>query len=136
VAKQQPKNRDQRTAVPLLRLADQATVAVLVALALASMGVYWFTQGGHRGALIEIDRAQPLQAQFQVELNSAPWPELAQMPGIGETLARRIVASRETDGPFLDHEQLQRVHGIGPRTLDRVRPYLLPMPSARNVASQ
>jgi len=73
VTKQQPKSRDQRTTVPLLRLADQATVAVLVVLALASMALYWFTQGGHRGALIEIDRAQPLQARFQVELNSAPW---------------------------------------------------------------
>ena len=73
VTKQQPKSRDQRTTVPLLRLADQASVAVPVALLLASMSVYWFTQGGHRGALIEIDRAQPLQAQFQVELNSAPW---------------------------------------------------------------
>ena len=58
------------------------------------------------------------------------------MPGIGKTLARRIVASRKTHGPFLDHEELQRVHGIGPRTLDRVRPYLRPMPSARNVADR
>ena len=100
------------------------------------MAVYWFTLGGHRGELIEIDRAAPLTAHFEVDLNTAPWPELAQLPGLGETLARRVVESRQSDGPFLDHEDLQRVNGIGPRTLDRVRPYLSPMPSAENLAGR
>ena len=70
-----------------------------------------------------------------MDLNEADWPELAQLPDIGETLARRIVESRNRDGPFLDHEDLQRVRGIGPRTLDRVRPYLRPMPEARAIAA-
>lgn len=64
------------------------------------------------------------------------WPEIAQLPEIGETLARRIVESREAQGPFADHEQLLRVRGIGPRTLDRLRPYLRPMPLADNVAGR
>src|SRR5687768_11660631 len=72
---------------PLLRRADQAAVATLVAFALVGMGVYWFVQGGHRGELIEIDRAEPLTARFLVNINSAEWPELAELPDIGETLA-------------------------------------------------
>ena len=54
-------------------------------------------------------------------------PELAELPGVGETLARRIVEVRRERGPFADHEDLRRVRGIGPRTLERLRPYLLPM---------
>ena len=50
------------------------------------------------------------------------------MPGIGEQLARRIVAERTTGGPFRDWDDLRRVRGIGPRTLEGMRPYLLPMP--------
>ena len=103
-------------------------MAGLVLLGLASMGGWWVAHGGCRGRLVEIDRAEPLSAEFEVDLNEAEWPELAQLPDIGETLARRIVESRNRDGPFLDHEDLQRVRGIGPRTLDRVRPYLRPMP--------
>ena len=116
-----------------LRRADQATVAVLVLLGLASMGGWWIVHGGCRGRLVEIDRAEPRTAEFQVDLNEADWPELVVLPGIGETLARRIVDSRRQEGPFVDHEDLKRVRGIGPKTLDRVRPYLRPMPEHRAV---
>ncbi len=119
---------------PVLRAADQAAVAGLVFLALSGMAVYWIVQGGLRGELIEIDRAAPLVARFQVDINSAAWPELSQVPEIGETLARRIVESRGSAGRFVDHEDLLRVNGIGPRTLERMKPFLLPMPDQDEVA--
>jgi competence protein ComEA len=119
---------------PLLRRADQAAVAGLVSCALAAMGVYWFVQGGHRGELIEIDRAEPLTARYLVNINKAEWPEFAELPELGETLARRIVESRETAGAFGDHDDLLRVDGIGPRTLERLKPYLMPMPGQKEVA--
>jgi competence protein ComEA len=119
---------------PVLRAADQATVAVLVLAALVGMGVYWVVAGGPRGELIEINRARPLMARFRVDVNEAPWPELAEVPGIGETLARRIVDSRLHAGRYADLEDLMRVQGIGPRTLERMRPFLLPMPDRDEVA--
>lgn len=118
----------------LLRRLDQVAVAALVASALAGMVTYWVVQGGNRGELIEIDRAEPLTARYQVDLNRAEWPEFAELPDIGETLARRIVESRVAEGPFGDHNDLLRVDGIGPRTLDKLRPYLLPMPDQQDVA--
>ncbi len=119
---------------PLLRRMDQVAVASLVLLALLAMGAYWLVQGGVRGALIEIDRVEPRIARFQVDINQAAWAELAQLPRIGEILARRIITSRVAEGPFVDHEDLRRVSGIGPRTLTKMRPYLLPMPDQREVA--
>jgi competence protein ComEA len=119
---------------PLLRRADQAAVASLVAFALVGMTAYWFVHGGHRGELIEIDRAEPLTARFLVDINSADWPELAELPDIGETLARRIVESRAAAGSFADHDDLLRVRGIGPRTLEKMQPYLLPLPDQEDVA--
>jgi len=112
----------------VLRAANQAAVAGLVLAALGGMGVYWIVQGGPTGGLIEIDRATPLVVRFQVDVNSAGWPELSQLPEVGETLARRIVESRDADGRFGDLNDLLRVNGIGPRTLERMKPYLLPMP--------
>ncbi len=119
---------------PVLRRMDQVAVAALVTLSLAGMGVYWIVQGGPRGELIEIDRAEPLTARYLVDINKAEWPELAELPDIGETMARRIVESRETQGPYRDHEDLRRVRGIGPRTLEKMKPYLLPMPGQQEVA--
>jgi competence protein ComEA len=119
-----------------LRRIDQAGVAVLVVLGLVATAGWWLSQGGWQGRCLEVDRAEPKRAQFQVDVNEAQWPELAQLPDVGETLARRIVQSRQQDGPFLDHEDLRRVKGIGPKTLESIRPYLLPMPDARAVAER
>jgi competence protein ComEA len=133
-SKQNPKEANRDGWRPVLRAADQLAVAGLVCLALVGMGVYWVVQGGLTGGLIEIDRAEPLVARFQVDINAATWPELAQVPEIGEALARRIVESRANAGRFVDHDDLMRVNGIGPRTLERMTPYLLPMPDQDEVA--
>jgi competence protein ComEA len=111
-----------------LRRADQAVVGGLTLAGMIALAAYWLGHGGMSGGLIEIDEAPPLTAQFEVDINQADWPELAQLPDIGETLARRIVDSRRHAGPFLDHDDLRRVPGIGPVTLERVKPYLRPMP--------
>lgn len=109
-------------------------MAGLVLCALVAMGVYWSASGGLRGGLIEIDRARPLVARYQVDINRADWPELAELPRVGQTLAQRIVESRLEAGPFADHDDLLRVPGLGPRTLEQLRPYLLPMPGRGEVA--
>ncbi|HEY2412038.1 MAG TPA: helix-hairpin-helix domain-containing protein [Pirellulaceae bacterium] len=130
-AKQSADDGERRT---VLRRMDQAAVAALVTFALVGMGVYWVVQGGPRGELIQIDRADPLTAKFQVDINKAEWPELAELPDVGETMARRIVESRTLQGPFRDHDELRRVRGIGPRTLEKLKPFLLPMPGQQEVA--
>jgi len=121
----------------LLRRADQAVVAVLVLAALAATVGWWVSQGGLQGRLIEVERARPRTPTFQLDINTVSWPELAQLPGIGDNLAQRIVASRQADGPFLDHQDVaRRVKGIGPGKLDDIRPYLLPLPDAKNPAGE
>lgn len=109
---------------------------MLTAVSLAGMWVWWFGHGGHRGQVIDIDNAAPLDYRFLVDLNRAEWPELAQLPGIGETLARRIIASRVVEGPFRSAEDLRRINGIGPRKLEAVRRYLLPMVDDTQVAGE
>jgi len=115
---------------------DQAAVAGMTLLGLVAIVGYWFVQGGASGRLIEIERAEPLHAAFTVDINSADWPEFAQLPGVGETLARRIVEARSAAGPFIDHTELRRVRGIGPKTLERIRPYLRPLPDGGTVAGR
>ena len=100
------------------------------------MLAWWFGQGGHRGGLIEIENAPPLDYRFLVDVNRADWPELAQLPGVGETIARRIVESRETDGAYRSADDLRRVNGVGPRKLEAMRRYLLPIPDDTQVAGE
>lgn len=99
--------------------AQKATAAGVI-LGLVAVAVWYWGQG----ELVEIERATPLVATFQVDVNAAAWPEIAQLPGIGETIARRIVADREKNGRFGKVEALSRVRGIGRKKLEQIRPYL------------
>jgi len=56
------------------------------------------------------------------------------MPGIGEQLAKRIVEYRVDHGPFRDYRDLRKVRGIGPKTLDGMMPYLVPLPDLETTA--
>lgn len=64
-----------------------------------------------------------------LEMDRATAADWERLPGIGPSLAARIVADRAERGPFQTPEGLLRVRGIGPRTLDRIRPYLAPAPA-------
>jgi competence protein ComEA len=60
----------------------------------------------------------------RVRLDRATAAELESLPGVGPVLARRIVGSRRSDGPFDRVEALLRVRGIGPALLERLRPHV------------
>ena len=55
-----------------------------------------------------------------MNINTADADELAQLPGIGEVLAQRIVDYRGTHGNFTAVEQLTNVEGIGQGKLEDI----------------
>jgi competence protein ComEA len=57
----------------------------------------------------------------RLDLNRASAADLELLPGIGPNLAQRIVDDRSAHGAFGSIDALQRVHGIGPRTIERLR---------------
>lgn len=56
-----------------------------------------------------------------ININAADWTSFSQLDGIGPTLGFRIAANRKHLGPFKSIDDLLRVEGIGPLTLDRIR---------------
>lgn len=59
-----------------------------------------------------------------VDVNAADEATLQRLPGVGPTLARRIVDARGLDR-FKSPDDLRRVKGIGTKTLEAVRPYVV-----------
>ncbi len=119
---------------PWLRSGDQTAAALLLALGLAVIVACHWWQGGWRHELIEIEHAEPIRIDYMVDINRAEAVEFMVLPEIGDALSQRIVEDRIANGPFRDHSDLRRVRGIGPKTLDRIKPYLLPMAEAEAVA--
>jgi len=56
-----------------------------------------------------------------VDVNRADRAALDELPGVGPATADAIVIDRELNGPFVSVDDLERVSGIGPATLERLR---------------
>lgn len=59
-----------------------------------------------------------------IDVNAADATELQRLPGIGPTLATRIVSYRSVEA-FRSPDDLRRVKGIGPKTLEAIRPHVV-----------
>jgi competence protein ComEA len=75
------------------------------------------SRGGSHGA-------HKLASGQTLDVNTATADELVQLPGVGPSLAKRIVDYRQQYGPFQTVDDLQDVPGIGPSKFDRLSPFV------------
>ena len=59
-----------------------------------------------------------------LNINTASTEELQTLPNIGERMAKRIIDYRIQHGDFASVDALQDVKGIGPKTIDKLRPFV------------
>lgn len=59
-----------------------------------------------------------------VNLNTGTAAQFDALPGVSPTVAKNIVDYRTKFGPFKKLEDLDKVSGIGPATIEKLRPYL------------
>lgn len=69
-------------------------------------------------------RAKAVLPSGPLDLNTATLAQLETLPGIGPSLAQRIADAR-SEHPFRSLADLDRVKGIGPAKLEKLRPHLL-----------
>ena len=107
-----------------LRRSDQLLLgSLLIALVILLFAMRWKLSGKAHGE-IEIVSQQPREYFYSIEINRANWVEWAQLDGIGEKLARRIVQDRDERGLFRSIDDLSRVRGVGSKLIDKLRPFL------------
>ena len=117
------KQADSETAFGLTR-SERLVAAAILTVLLALLILHWARLTRWGTVAVEIERLKARQVDYRLDVNSATWVEWTQLDGIGDSLARRIVADREANGPFSSIDELRRVKGIGPKTLEKIRPWL------------
>lgn len=60
---------------------------------------------------------------LKVNVNTADVGELDALPEVGPATAQKIVDHRRANGAFRSIEELEEVSGIGPKTLEKIRPF-------------
>lgn len=75
-----------------------------------------------RSAVLGAVRPASTPQPDRINLNKAEATALTSLPGIGPTLADRIVAFREQKGVFQSVDDLVQVQGIGSNQVERLRP--------------
>jgi competence protein ComEA len=61
----------------------------------------------------------------RININTADASDLERLPGIGPSLAGKIVEFRQLNGTFETVEQLLEVSGIGPSKLEEIKDYII-----------
>ncbi len=117
------KNPTQ-SCLPWRTQSQRVWLAALVSLGYALIAGWWLSTDPFSSELVDIEQVAPRRYQLSINLNKCDWPELTVLPGINETMARRIILHRNRRGAFQTAEQLQEVDGIGPKTVQRLQPFL------------
>lgn len=63
------------------------------------------------------------QDSLQVNINTADAEELDELPQVGPATAEAIIEHRSTNGLFRSVEDLLEVSGIGPSTIEEIKPF-------------
>lgn len=119
-----PDPNSDRDVAFWLRRSDQVVVWFLSVTLLLLLGVHWVKLSRWGISPVELSSQQPREYYYSLDINTASWVEWAQLDGIGEKLARRIVADRDEHGLFRDPADVSRVKGIGPALMEKIRPFL------------
>lgn len=72
----------------------------------------------------------PRYTHHRINVNVADAATLAVLPGLGPGLAQRIIEHRDAHGRFTTIDALSAVRLIGPRTIERLRPWVVCGPTS------
>ncbi len=103
------------------RSAQWTTAFLLgVATTLLAVQTIQYSRWGTRPSELQRDGV----ITYRIDLNQAELAELLQLPGVGPSLATRIQDYRRQHGGFRSVDELVGVGGIGPVTLERLKPWV------------
>ncbi|WP_206105489.1 ComEA family DNA-binding protein [Paenibacillus thalictri] len=79
------------------------------------------SQAGSEPKTAQTVPAKEAVAAKKIDINTAGEKLLEELPGIGASKAKAIIAYREQHGPFQTAEEITKVKGIGPKMYEKLQ---------------
>ena len=92
--------------------------------ALLEDGIRIYVPSQEEGMLSGLESGEAVEND-KININLASISELCELPGIGESRAREIVAFREKNGSFQQVDDLLKVSGIKENILEKIKDYIV-----------
>ena len=70
------------------------------------------------------DRIEPAALNLRINVNTADAATLSLLSGISGKISEYLIAERQSNGPFKNPDDLDRVRWIGPVTIKKITPYV------------
>lgn len=119
-----PAGSDYST-IAWLTPGDRLIILLIATMVIAVSAGQWAIDRWYYGPKIPVSRMPESTYRYRIDVNSADWIELSQLEAVGPTLAKRIVTRREEVGPYKTVDELLRVKGIGKKTLNKFREFVI-----------
>ncbi len=105
------------------------SVMVQACLFLTLIGLCFFSSSRHFCSCLlfsfPINSKSEKLEYLKLDLNESTLGELAQVPGIGKSIASEIVNYRKTFGEFSSLDEIEKIKGVGKKTAEKIRPHLV-----------
>lgn len=100
-------------------------VALLLAAVLIGYAAF-YVPSVTRPVVVSVVSEEPSSSPaWPVDLNTADLEQLDTLPGVGPVTAQAILDYREENGPFSSVDELENVYGIGEKTVEGLREYVV-----------
>ena len=105
-------------------------ILIFLTLTLAVGIVVVASQKSQPGITLEVESYQVpvlepadklIKSSISVNINSGQVDLLTRLPGVGETIAQRIVSYQQLNGAFTTKEQLLQIDGIGQKKFEQIK---------------
>jgi len=108
-----------------------AWILLLCAVLLGGIGAWCLQERRRSAEPMRVERALREEAEYRIDLNSAPAAELMLLPGIGEVKAGLIIEYREKTGGLKDLKELKQIKGFDDKLINAIAEYVKLGPPAR-----
>ena len=105
-----------------MKLTKHEKNLVLLTVLFVLLSVLCFAM--QKNTITEVRHTEAKAVQYFIDINIADAEEFSTLPGIGPSLANRIIEYRNKNGDFKSINELAKVSGIGKSTIEKIKDYI------------